>query len=286
MIQQTHSIGGGYRAATGAGTYYPAQATELRNTISELVRDARQAQARGEITVGHPKAVIAPHDALARSGPVAASAYASVQAMHATIQRVVLVGAAADASLRGLATPSAEAFDTPLGAVPVDREAVECLNSLPHVSELDAVHATGPVLEVHLPFLIHVLGAPRAERGAGSGFRIVPLLVGEAGDMQIAHALNRMWGGRETLIVVSSNLSRDHDYHVAGRRDRETAHHILDGKIETIGPHDTSAPAAIRGLMHLAWAHRLYPRLLDLRSSGDTGGSRERVVGYGSFLYS
>ncbi len=128
-------------------------------------------------------------------------------------------------------------------------------------------------------------GRPNAERGVGSGFSIVPLLVGEADDRQVIHALERIWGGRETLIVVSSDLSHFHDYTAATRLDRQTADFILSDTPDRLGPMNACGYLAIRGLMHMARAHRLHPRLLDLRNSGDTAGGRDEVVGYGSFLY-
>lgn len=286
MIQPAHYLGGGHRPAAVAGSFYPAHAGELRRTIIRLMDDARRAQARGELHVGRPKALIVPHGDLAHAGAVAARAYAYITPMHGTIKRVVLVGPAHHVPVFGLASTSAEAFDTPLGSVTVDREAVERLNALPHVSEHDQAHQPEHVLEVHLPFLLHLLGSERTERGAGSGFRIVPLLVGEASDMQVMHTLNRVWGGQETLIVVSSDLSRSVERHATDRRNRETARHILDGRIEAIGMQDACGHIAIRALMHLAWAHRIHPRLLELGSTGDGAtGAGTASVGYGSFIY-
>lgn len=290
MIQQTHHIGGGARAAAAAGRFYPAAADELRDAVARLMQSANHAQARGELVPGQPKAMIVPHARLDAAGAVAARAYATLQHSYATVQRVVLMGPAHHRSVQGLATPSAGQFDTPLGPVPVDREAVRCLNDLPEVTEHDAAHAAERCLEVHLPFLFHVLGAPRAERGAGSGFRIVPILFGQTNDRQIIHALDRVWGGDETLIIVSADLSHAPDAEAVRRHDRRTVEHILHGKVELLGSEDACGHHGVRGLMRMTWAHRLYPRLLELRHVRDTtddgrGHDGGDVAGYASFVY-
>lgn len=274
------------RLAAVAGTFYPAEPTALRARIDALLHDAAAAHTGGETPEGQPKALIAPHAGYAFSGPVAASAYHHLQARCSSIQRVVLVGPAHHVPVIGVATTSSDAFATPLGDVPVDRAAVAHLLTLDEVNEYDAAHAPEHGLEVHLPFLMHALGCPTtAERSPNAGFCIVPLLVGQTTDAQITRALQQVWGGQETLIVASSDLSHFHDYDTACQRDRQTAAHILAGDVDAIRPTDACGHAAIRGLMRQAHAHRLHPRLLDLRSSGDTAGSRDEVVGYASFIY-
>ncbi|MFW6061130.1 MAG: AmmeMemoRadiSam system protein B [Phycisphaeraceae bacterium] len=271
-----------------AGTFYPDDPAALRRMVDQLLRDAAAAQAGGEQAIGQPKALIAPHAGYPYSGPIAASAYVAIEALRACVQRVVLIGPAHRVAVAGLATSSASVFETPLGDVPVDREAVDRLTQLPEVRTHDLAHAPEHGLEVHLPFLLHALGEPTTpERGAGAGegLRIVPLLFGQATEAQVARVLAEVWGGRETLIVVSSDLSHFHDYETARRRDRATAAHILAGDAEAIGPTEACGHLAIRGLMRQARTHCLHPRLLDLRSSGDTAGPHHEVVGYGSFLY-
>ena len=270
-----------------AGLFYPADADELRRMVSGFIDQgaSRAAEAAGEAAPGRPKAIIAPHAGYPFSGPVAGVAYAALHELRPVIQRVVLVGPAHRVAVSGLAVPSAGAFDTPMGPVPVDREAVGRLLELPAVNVHDRAHAPEHGLEVHLPFLMQTLGAPDAERGAGSGFNIVPIVFGDADDEQMTRALARVWGGAETLIVVSSDLSHFYDYDTARQLDRQTADHIMQGEFEPITPRDACGHLAIRGLMQLAHTYRLHPRLLDLRSSGDTAGTRDEVVGYGSFAY-
>jgi hypothetical protein len=174
---------------------------------------------------------------------------------------------------RGLAAHSADAFITPLGEVPLDREALDSLEDLPQVQTLDVAHDQEHSLEVQLPFLQYTLGE----------FRLVPLVVGEAGADDVAEVLERLWGGDETLIVISSDLSHYHDYDTARRLDRSTAENITALRYEDIDYEDACGRGPINGLLALARRRGLKVELLGLRNSGDTAGPRDRVVGYGAF---
>ena len=192
-----------------AGLFYPASAGELeRDVVAHLARAAPSDAA--------PKALILPHAGLVYSGPVAATGYRCLESRHASVTRVVLIGPAHRALYPGIATSGATAFATPLGVVPVDRAAVRAAESLPGVLRHDAAHAPEHCLEVHLPFLQVLLDA----------FSIVPLLVGDASATAVAEVLEALWGGDETLVVVSSDLSHYHDYGTARVLDRETAEAI------------------------------------------------------------
>ncbi|MNC85038.1 hypothetical protein D3C83_06100 [compost metagenome] len=186
----------------------------------------------------------------------------------------MLLGPTHRVAVRGLALPDADAFATPLGAVPIDGGAAAVLGKLPQVTTSSAAHAFEHSLEVHLPFLQSVLGQ----------FTLVPLAVGCAEARQVAEVLDALWGGRETLIVVSSDLSHYHAYAEAQAIDQRTADAIL--KLETDITHEQACGATpVIGLNLAAQRRRLWPQLLDLRNSGDTAGDRDRVVGYGAFAY-
>ena len=251
-----------------AGMFYPDDARELTLTVAGYMSDA---QANGETI----KALIAPHAGYIYSGPIAASAYAHLSDCAGTIERVVLLGPAHRVSLTGLAVCSAESFATPLGNVAVDTEAVQDILALPQVVLSDEAHASEHSLEVHLPFLQTIC----------PGFKIVPLVVGQASVAEVAELLERLWGGPETIIVVSSDLSHYHDYATA---------HILDAgtakAIEALDPaglrYDCACgQVAIRGLLQTARKKGLRARAVDLRNSGDTAGPHSRVVGYGAFVF-
>lgn len=249
-----------------AGQFYPSHPGALR----EMVEGFLEAGAPGGDTT--PKALIAPHAGYVYSGPVAATAYLRLLGARSRIERVVLLGPSHRVTLRGVASSTAEAFMTPLGPVPVDREAVASLEAL-RVQSRDDAHALEHSLEVHLPFLQIALNR----------FSVVPLVVGDAPAETVAAVLETLWGGPETLIVVSSDLSHYHDYETARRIDAETSAAIEARRYEDIEPDRACGAMPLKGLLMLAARRELQVRALDVRSSGDTAGPRTRVVGYGAY---
>jgi AmmeMemoRadiSam system protein B len=252
-----------------AGRFYPSDPIELRQLITGLFAEVPPATGLA------PKALIAPHAGYPYSGPIAASAYAQLIPARDQIKRIILLGPSHYVAVQGLATSSAEAFATPLGVVPVDVEAVRQVRLLPQVRELDEAHAQEHSLEVQLPFLQTVLG----------DFTLVPLAVGDANADDITQVLDLLWGGPETRIVISSDLSHYQDFQTARRLDRATAKAIETLKPGDIGEERACGRMPICGLLQAARSHRLRARTLDLRNSGDTAGPRDRVVGYGAFVF-
>ena len=178
-------------------------------------------------------------------------------------------------AVSGLATLSAEAFRTPLGDVAVDRAAVEELLRFPQVHRLDEAHELEHSLEVHLPFLQRVLGA----------ISLVPLVAGDATAEEVAEVLEAVWGGPETLVVISSDLSHYYDYESARDMDAATTTAIERLDPEDLGRESACGRVAIRGLLLVARRHGLSVRTLDVRNSGDTAGPRDQVVGYGAYAF-
>lgn len=252
-----------------AGTFYPDDPAELRTAIERLLDAAPEAGGRA------PKAVIVPHAGYVYSGPVAAHAYRALARDAALIRRVVLIGPAHYVPLDGAALPTVEAFLTPLGRVPLDGAACDALAAWPGVMRSDRAHAEEHALEVQLPFLQVSL----------RDFAIVPLIVGEARHQDVADWLDVVWGGAETRIVVSSDLSHYHAYETARRRDRATAMAIEMSDFSRIGLDDACGAVPIAGLLAAARPRGLAVRRLDLRNSGDTAGPRQRVVGYGAWAF-
>jgi AmmeMemoRadiSam system protein B/AmmeMemoRadiSam system protein A len=259
------------RSPAVAGAFYPAAADVLQRTVDGLLAEARS---RADADAPVPKAIIAPHAGYVYSGPIAATVYARLAPARSTIKRVVLLGPAHRVAVRGLALPGAQAFTTPLGSIPIDQQAVAALAGLPQVVVSRDAHAVEHSLEVHLPFLQSAL-----ER-----FTLVPLVVGRAAPDEVAQVLERLWGGDETLIVVSSDLSHYLSYSQAQATDRHTVRQIL-GRQPVIDPQQACGAAPVNGLIVAAGRQGLGPRLLDLRNSGDTAGDRSRVVGYASFAF-
>ncbi len=259
------------RPAAVAGTFYPAAAETLRRVVYGFLEEARQ---RLPARAVPPKAVIAPHAGYVYSGAIAASAYARIAALRGKVTRVVLIGPCHRVAVRGLALPEAQAFDTPLGRVEVDAEACARVSRLPGVVTSAAAHAQDHALEVQLPFLQQALGR----------FTLVPLLAGAARPEDVARVLEELWGGAETLVVISSDLSHYLPYEAAVREDRSTLDAVLalDGAID----HEHACGAtAVNALIQVARRKGLSAELLDLRNSGDTAGDKSRVVGYASVAF-
>ena len=254
------------RAPAVAGYFYPEHATELAADLERLLDGV---PASGD---GAPKAIIAPHAGYLYSGPIAASAYALLRgADH--VRRVVMLGPAHRVAVRGMALPQAELFATPLGEVRIDSVLREIAAAHPKVCCDDRPHANEHSLEVHLPFLQHVLG---------SGFTLLPLVVGDIDAEQVAGVLEQVWGGPETLIVVSTDLSHFHDYERAVAIDQDTVAAILARRTD-LHPEQACGCRPVNGLMRAAADRDLRITSLDVRNSGDTAGDRSRVVGYASF---
>lgn len=258
----------GRRAAAVAGLFYPGEPENLARAVRGYLADEPTPAVA-------PKAIIAPHAGYMYSGAVAARAYATLAPDRDIIRRVVLVGPAHYVAINGLAVPTVTAFDTPLGPVEIDDEARRTLLGLADVTAADTPHRREHCLEVQLPFLRMIL----------SDFRIVPIVVGEAETATVAAALEAVWGGPETVIVVSSDLSHYHDDKTARHMDRGTADAILAMAEDGISPDGACGAIPIRGLIAAARNKGLGVELLDLRNSGDVTGERASVVGYGAFAF-
>ncbi len=258
----------GVRPPAVAGQFYPGDARELE----AVVRGFLGTVGPSPLPPTPPVALVAPHAGYAYSGPVAGSAYALVAPFRGVVRRIVLLGPSHHVAFRGLALPDCEAFDTPLGSHDLDVDGTAAVLGSPIAERYDEPHRDEHCLEVQLPFLRVALGP----------VPIVPIVTGEASPTEIADMLDRVWAP-DTLVVVSSDLSHYLPYDHAREADRRTADAIerLDGA--AVGPHDACGSTAIRGLLEAARRRGLGARCVDLRNSGDTSGSRGRVVGYGAF---
>lgn len=258
------------RSPAVAGTFYPADAAELRQVVEKLLAEAPAPENNDAI----PKALIVPHAGYIYSGPIAASAYVRLLPVRSVIRRVVLLGPAHRVPVHGLALPAANEFATPMGTVGIDQDGIEMIRDLPQVSVFNDAHALEHSLEVHLPFL----------QSALDSFQLVPLVVGDTSAEDVAEVLEKLWGGDETLIVISSDLSHYHDYKTAQEMDSATSNAIERLAFEDIGRDQACGRTPVSGLLLVARRKRMHSQTIDLRNSGDTAGPRDQVVGYGAYV--
>jgi AmmeMemoRadiSam system protein B/AmmeMemoRadiSam system protein A len=253
--------------AAVAGMFYPSDRNELSQMLKNMLESAKN-------NYPPPKAILAPHAGYIYSGPVAANAYASLYPVREKISRVVLLGPAHRVYVKGLALSSASHFDTPLGEIEVDKKSMQQVSKLPGVEIFDEAFSQEHSLEVHLPFLQMVL----------EKFSLLPVVVGDASPEMVSTFINTVWGGEDTLIVISTDLSHFHDYQTANQIDKRTAEYIKQLDYEKIGPQQACGCRPVNGLLKIAKQYDHNISVVDVRNSGDTAGNHDRVVGYGSFL--
>lgn len=255
------------RKAAVAGQFYQADAALLKRNIEDLMSDAPSTN-RVEA-----KVLIVPHAGYIYSGPTAARAYRCLQSRNDHIKRVVLFGPAHRVYLEGMAIPSVDEFATPLGNVPLDRAEIDKISRMPQVCVSDLAHQDEHSLEVQLPFLQAVLGQ----------FSLVPVVVGNCDAAPVAAVIDALWGDYGTLIVISTDLSHFLPYADARQVDANTCSRI-QAKASSLSGDEACGARAINGLMLAEHSLELKVELLDACNSGDTAGSRDRVVGYGAFV--
>jgi AmmeMemoRadiSam system protein B len=256
------------RPAAVSGLFYPADSSQLANDVRNFLEQANPQPVSA-------KALVVPHAGYIYSGAIAAQGYATLRDRANSIRRVVLLGPTHRVAVRGLVHPGVDSFETPLGTVPIEPMTTGGICRLSQVSVNFAAHAQEHSLEVQLPFLQTLL----------PNFTLLPLAVGVASASDVAEVLEAVWGADETLIVISSDLSHYHPYPTAKELDRNTVRSILDFRLPI--SHESACGATpISGLIEVARQRHLIPRLLDLRNSGDTAGSRDQVVGYASIAFS
>lgn len=265
------------RPAAVAGSFYPGHRQTLADNIHQLLKQAtgnNQSPTTLDVPSAPPKAIVVPHAGYIYSGQTAAIAYNKLASWHDTINRVILLGPVHRVPVRGLALPDVDAFTTPLGEVKLDKTAIASVDQMKQVVVSYPAHAQEHSLEVQLPFLQSVL----------DDFKLVPFAVGDATAEEVAEVIEALWGGPETIIVVSSDLSHFLPYSVANEVDKSTVNNILNMQ-GALTHHQACGGTPVNGLILAAKKHHLHPTLLDLCNSGDTAGDKNRVVGYAAFTF-
>jgi len=254
------------RQAAVAGTFYPSDPKELKEMIESFYEEAID-----QPTIG--KVLIAPHAGLVYSGPIAASCYAPLKKRASEINKVILIGPSHYVGFLGMAVPSVDQFETPLGKIRIDKESREKALTCDEVITYDQAHMQEHSLEVHLPFLQESLG----------DFTLLPVVIGDSSPETVSKLLLKLWGDSDTLIIISTDLSHFMTYDNASKTDAETCKKIekLDSNFNHL---DACGSRPLHGFIQAAKAKNIFPKLIDLRNSGDTSGSKDRVVGYASFI--
>lgn len=255
------------REGVVAGFFYPENREALLDQVSSFLQSATPSDLQ-------PKAMILPHAGYIYSGPIAATGYAALSQTKA-IRSVILLGPSHRVSFHGLAAPTQNTFLTPLGHIPIDQTKLRTLERYKQFLFLDEAHDQEHSLEVHLPFLQKVLGT----------FTLLPLAVGDASATEVCEILDALYENEHTLIVVSSDLSHYLSYEKCTALDRRTATAIEKMDAKHIEPHQACGQIPILGLLKFAQQKHFSVKTLDLRNSGDTAGSKDRVVGYGAFAF-
>ena len=274
MDTRAHQV---VQAPAVAGLFYPADGRQLEEDVDRFLLDAETETARTTPATPRLKALIAPHAGYVYSGAIAAAAYARLIPCADEIRRVIIFAPAHRFAFSGMAVSSADEFSTPIGRVPLDVDLrQELLNGNFALNIIDEAFQQEHALEVQLPFLQRLL----------QDFQILPILVGDVDATEVSNLMLACWGGRETLIVVSSDLSHFHDYATAERMDQRTTSEIEALHPEEIGHDDACGRTPIKGLLLAAQQKDLHVQTVARCNSGDTGGDRQRVVGYGAYVFS
>lgn len=252
-----------------AGYFYPADPAILAATVANLLANAP------DLSMIAPKAIIAPHAGYIYSGPIAATIYKTLVPHKDLIKRVILLGPAHRVGFSGIAVTNISEFATPLGAISVDLASIKAILDIPTVTVFEHAYDSEHSLEVQLPFLQSILAS----------FSLVPCVVGDVDPHNVATLLQRLWGGPETLIVISSDLSHYYDYRTAQQLDTETTQAIVELAPQKIKENQACGRLPVKGLLLAAKKFQLTAKVLDLRNSGDTAGDKSRVVGYGAYHF-
>lgn len=254
-----------------ADMFYPADDKKLKKMILEYLDEAPFTQIEGKL-----KAIIAPHAGYVYSGPVAAYAYKLLEKLDQSVQwKILLLGPSHRVFLNGAAVTAFKKWNTPFGNVEV-RDIRDEIGDNELIVDLPGADREEHSLEVQVPFLQMVL----------KNFVIYPLMLGDLNTKVLAEYLTEFCKRDDVIVVASSDLSHYLEYSEAKGIDLETCKSIEKIDIEGMQDRgDACGKMGILTLLHLARELNWKCKLLDYRNSGDTAGTKDQVVGYGSFAF-
>ena len=256
------------RSPAVAGTFYPADPEPLRLSLEGMLGSALLPETKTGV-----RALIVPHAGYVFSGPVAATAYRLLQTQERP-HRVVVVGPSHFVGFPGMATAGVEGLATPLGVLPVDAELTATAEDQTAVAPNRSAHAHEHSVEVQLPFL----------QALFDEIPVLALLTGVVEPATVADTLWALMKAEGVIVVISSDLSHYLDYDAGRSRDARTARAVVGLRPDELALDDACGLTGVQAALLLARRLGWKCSLLDLRSSGDTAGGREAVVGYGSFV--
>lgn len=257
-----------FRTPAVAGIFYPASSADLDSQLGQYLQNLPpNAETK-------PKILIVPHAGYMYSAKTAAKAYATLLPWKNSIQNVILVGPSHYVGIKGFALSKDDYFATPLGKIAINKTIESELAAQPGFQYNNAAHAKEHSLEVQLPFLQKTL----------KNFSIVPIVYGEANPEELAKALEPYLHQKNTLIVISADLSHYYPYNHAKSVDAKTKDLIAQNVAE-VEDHMSCGSVGINAAILLAQKNRLLPKLLDMVNSGDVTGDKSSVVGYASWSF-
>ena len=261
-----------------ASLFYPGEAAELKQNLREMLDEASEAEDPNEDLPAdqYLKALIVPHAGYVYSGTTAARAYHLLRKNRDDFRRVIILGPAHRVWLEGIAFPGTDAFETPLGRIPLAKQQIRELLRFPEVQLRDDAHQDEHCLEVQLPFLQEILNE----------FELIPAVVGEISPDSLSGLLENLLEDPQNLLLLSTDLSHFHSYSEAQAIDQKTAEAIESFEDEKILPEQACGAHPLRGLLRHARIQGWRIQRLGLCNSGDTAGSKDRVVGYGAWALS
>ncbi len=257
------------RTTAVAGAFYPSEPEILSKDIQRYIEETPS------VSLPVPKAIIVPHAGYEYSAGVAASAYKLLKSGRKSIKKVVILAPSHKIGFNGMALTKASAYETPLGNVEIDKEMNEQLLALPLVDYLEEAHKSEHSLEVQLPFLKEAL----------DDFKLIPVITGNASPTDVETLLETVWGKKDTLIVISTDLSHYLPYNEACILDNKTKTAIENLDIDSIEQEQACGYVPLKGMLTIAKAKKMQVETLEVKNSGDTSGSKNRVVGYGAWAF-
>lgn len=261
-------MGNSVRQPAVAGTFYPKDCDTLRTMVHRFL-DQVGSPRFGE----SPLALVAPHAGYRYSGLTAAYAYHHLTPTQVP-KRVFILAPSHRVYQDGVSVGHYTAYATPLGEVPIDQETTERLLQLPDVTRDNASHEQEHAVEVHLPFLQETL----------INFSLIPMVYGDISGGHLADILSQVWLPGD-LLIISTDLSHYFPYDQAKRMDAQSCEAIASGNPKSVERCEACGSKGIAALLELSRRYHWRSKLVDYRNSGDTSGSKDRVVGYASYVF-